>query len=148
MTKQEFLDKLARRLRQEMSQKQVMEQVQYYDRYLEERMSQGMSETEAVEELGDPLLIAKTIMDASESAKSHWYKEKYSGEMQETKQSGSENDRGGIRKKISVFLWLLLGILVLGVIFKGVFLVMRLVIPVLFPVIMILMILRSMNKRK
>ena len=65
MNKKEFLDALGKRLSQQLSQEKVAEHIQYYDRYLTEKMMQGMTEEEAVAQLGNPLLIARTIMDTA-----------------------------------------------------------------------------------
>ena len=63
MRKEEFLEKLRARLSQTMSVQEVTAQVYYYENYIQEQMRNGRSEEEVLAELGDPLLIAKTLMD-------------------------------------------------------------------------------------
>lgn len=61
MRKEEFLEKLRARLSQTMSVQEVTAQVHYYENYIQEQMRNGRSEEEVLAELGDPLLIAKTL---------------------------------------------------------------------------------------
>lgn len=67
MRKEEFLEKLRARLSQTMSQQEVAAQIRYYENYIQEQMQNGRSEEEVLAELGDPLLIAKTLMDVQET---------------------------------------------------------------------------------
>ena len=67
MRKEEFLEKLRARLSQTMSVQEVTAQVHYYENYIQEQMRNGRSEEEVLAELGDPLLIAKTLMDVQET---------------------------------------------------------------------------------
>ena len=67
MRKEEFLEKLRARLSQTMSQQEVTAQIRYYENYIQEQMQNGRSEEEVLTELGDPLLIAKTLMDVRET---------------------------------------------------------------------------------
>lgn len=64
MTKQEFLSTLSGRLYEELSTAEVLGQVSYYEGYIDGEVAKGRSEEEVTAELGDPLLIAKTIMEA------------------------------------------------------------------------------------
>lgn len=66
MNKTEFLHALGGRLAQTLPREKVEEHVRYYDSYIMERINQGIREEEVIAQLGDPLLIAKTIMDTSE----------------------------------------------------------------------------------
>ena len=61
MRKEEFLEKLRARLSQTMSQQEVTAQIRYYENYIQEQIQNGRSEEEVLTELGDPLLIAKTL---------------------------------------------------------------------------------------
>lgn len=67
MNKKEFLETLGRRLAQVYTREKVMEHIQYYDTYITEKVAQGAREEEVIAQLGDPLLIARTIMDAGEA---------------------------------------------------------------------------------
>jgi len=61
MTKQEFLQILRGRIAGRMNPAEVNDQISYYDSYIDQLIDSGKTEEEVVEELGDPLLIAKTL---------------------------------------------------------------------------------------
>ena len=64
MTKQEFTDALRSRLSEELDAAEVNSQVRYYEGYLDGEIARGKTEEEAVGVLGDPFLIAKTIIES------------------------------------------------------------------------------------
>lgn len=68
MNKAEFLYALQGRLAETLPREKVEEHIRYYDSYIMEGISKGMTEEETVSRLGDPLLIAKTIMDTSDES--------------------------------------------------------------------------------
>lgn len=65
MEKREFLEKLARALAGQVPQTVIEENLSYYDRYLSEEAAKGKTMHQVLEELGDPRLIAKSIIDAN-----------------------------------------------------------------------------------
>lgn len=64
MTKQEFLESLERHLRGQIPEAQVLENIEYYRNYIEREINAGRSEGEILDSLGDPWLIAKTLIDS------------------------------------------------------------------------------------
>lgn len=66
MTKQEFLDTLRRSLARELSEPEVADNINYYWNYIEEQIASGKSEEQVLRELGDPRLIAKTILQVDQ----------------------------------------------------------------------------------
>lgn len=89
MTRQEFLHELRIALQGEVSQRAVDEHIRYYENYIIEETRKGKSEEEVIAQLGNPRLIAKTLIDTTEqfgyTRGEKYYSESYS---QETK--GSE----------------------------------------------------------
>ena len=63
MDKKEFLDILRSQLSGQMSEQQIAAHIQYYSSYIEARTAAGNSESEVLRELGDPRLIARTLLD-------------------------------------------------------------------------------------
>lgn len=61
MNKNEFLKKLKKQLENELSSQQIDDQIRYYDNYISSEIKNGRSESDVLDELGDPFLIAKTI---------------------------------------------------------------------------------------
>ena len=65
MNKNEFLKRLKTQLENDLSSQQIDEQIRYYDNYISTEIKNGRSESDILEELGDPILIAKTIKQVS-----------------------------------------------------------------------------------
>ncbi len=86
MTKNEFLEKLRAALGNDLSGAVIQDNVKYYKSYIEEEVSRGRSEEEVLEELGDPWVLAQTVID-SVAARS------YAGEGQ-AEGYGYEPDKG------------------------------------------------------
>ena len=74
MTKSEFLDILRSSLNGELPIDKVNENINYYDQYITLNISKGKSDDEIFNELGEPRLIAKTIIDTYKISKSYQYK--------------------------------------------------------------------------
>ena len=68
MTKQEFLESLSRHLQGQIPEAQVLENVDYYRSYIEREIAAGKSEGEVMDSLGDPWLIAKTLIDTQKQS--------------------------------------------------------------------------------
>lgn len=68
MDKQEFLDRLQQALLGEVPQRVIQENLSYYHGYIQDEVGKGRAERQVLEELGDPRLIARTIIDSENSA--------------------------------------------------------------------------------
>ena len=66
MTKREFLEQLQKMLARELDTAEVSDNVQYYSDYIDHAVSGGKSEEQVLAELGDPRMIARTILDVEE----------------------------------------------------------------------------------
>lgn len=78
MTKQEFLEMLRKTLNRELDAGEVEENIRYYDEYIRSELAKGRTEEEIIRQLGDPRLIAKTILQVDEqkgiaAAKGQYY---------------------------------------------------------------------------
>lgn len=67
MTRQEFLDALQRALNRELNAAEVEENIRYYDNYIREQVAKGQEEEQVTAQLGDPKLIARTILQVDEN---------------------------------------------------------------------------------
>lgn len=65
MNKEAFIDTLRRALYGKVSDYELTDHVRYYEDYIRQEMNRGKSEQEVLEELGDPRLIARTILETS-----------------------------------------------------------------------------------
>ena len=68
MTKMEFLDKLKMALTGKVSASLVEENMTYYNEYIDSQIRIGKSEREVMDMLGDPRLIARTIVQTNGTA--------------------------------------------------------------------------------
>ena len=97
MNKKEFLDILYEQLSGQMPEGNVAAHVQYYRNYIEDAVTQGRTETEVLNELGDPRLIARTLLDTDSTASGNpqttgSYSEPY------TDNSYNDDSRSGSKK--------------------------------------------------
>ena len=76
MNKQEFLKILRDTLQSQLSSRETENHVEYYRTYIEEQMREGKTEIEILDVLGDPRLIARTILETS-SAGNAYQKQEY-----------------------------------------------------------------------
>ena len=67
MTKNEFLEGLRKALGNDLDRETVQENVVYYDGYISVQVNLGRTEEEVTADLGDPWVIAQTIIDAEEA---------------------------------------------------------------------------------
>lgn len=90
MTKQEFLDRLRRSLHGKVSPGQVAENLQFYEDYINTEVRKGASEAEVLAGLGDPRLLARTIVEARGGQTAE-----YAGGDRYGNQGGSSGGRSG-----------------------------------------------------
>lgn len=67
MTRNEFLDGLKESLQGEVAEQVILDQLQYYRSYIDGQVVSGRPESEVLDELGSPRLIARTIIDSEEA---------------------------------------------------------------------------------
>ncbi len=67
MKKREFLQKLREYLSYELPESIVRTKVQFYSDYIDSEAAEGKSVEDVTEDLGDPQLIARSIIDAEKS---------------------------------------------------------------------------------
>ena len=68
MDRREFIDKLQRALAGGLGSSLVAENVRYYEEYIDSEVRRGKSEVEVLSALGDPRLLAKSIIEANKRA--------------------------------------------------------------------------------
>ena len=135
MTKQDFLDRLRMALSGRVSPSLVEENVVYYEDYINTQIRLGKSEAMVMDSLGDPRLIAKTIITTNDTAT-----DQTSYEYQEI---SAETDLHAKAKrwlsKIHVPGWvwgIMIGALFIGAV-SVVFSVISFLLPILLPIIIV-----------
>lgn len=92
MGKYDFINILKETLEDEVSENTIKENINYYNNYIDNEVIKGKSETEVLEQLGDPRLIAKTIIETSSiknNGGTYTYSNAYeTSESEENKQKG------------------------------------------------------------
>lgn len=111
MTKQQFLDELRDALTGEVAVNVMMDSYNYYSHYIDEEMRSGKSEEQVLEELGKPMLIARSIIAAHEGERNVDYEYTEDGRTKTVKnnpfgrkENGSYNagrDAGNTGEKVA-----------------------------------------------
>ena len=88
MNREEFITKLQHALAGGMSAGQVAEHVRYYREYIDSEIRRGKTEAEVLAQLGDPRLLARSIVDAGKRAGTAYgsdyeYDEEVAGEVRD-----------------------------------------------------------------
>lgn len=68
MSKEEFLRGLEEALAGEVPEAVIRENRNYYNSYISQEMSRGRTVDEIVDEIGEPRIVARTIIDSCEAA--------------------------------------------------------------------------------
>lgn len=143
MTKYEFITKLQEALENDLDAAAVRENVNYYNSYIDDEVRKGRSESEVLDELGDPWVIAQSVIDMSGQ-------KNVTGDYNGYRDTGSRSERQTSDYKVHTYsfdswwqkLLLILGIigivvLVVAVIGGIISLVMPIVIPVLVVILLV-----------
>lgn len=144
MDRREFLEGLRSYLEPEVSAEIVRDNINYYERYITEEVIKGRREEAVVEELGDPWVIAKTIIDMQENAGTH--EEVYESTFEENR------DYGRVRTVKFDSFWkkLLLILVVIGIIFLVISIItgiIGLLAPIAIPVLLVVTIYNFFKRR-
>ena len=113
MSKTEFLDILYNQLSGQMPEGSVAAHVQYYRNYIEDEQQKGRTETDILNDLGDPRLIARTLLDTEVGAGNPQNRSTYSAIYNEADSDYNEYDssdsaRGHVKKhsfKLDLSTW-------------------------------------------
>lgn len=144
MTKQKFLNGLKEALVGEVSPAEVNNQLLYYERYIDDEIKKGRTEQQILEELGEPRLIAKTIVDAKENIyrgrEAYYYQEGETSQPEEQRIVWNEK----INRVLRIILILLLVLFGIAVIFS----VIRILLPIVVPAILILVVLSFIQRKR
>ncbi|MEY8389748.1 DUF1700 domain-containing protein [Lachnospiraceae bacterium 45-W7] len=158
MTRQDFLRELESALQGQLSQAAVNSNIRYYDSYMKEEMRKGKTEQAVLEALGNPRLIAKTLIDTTDEyhrAAGGGYHSKSCAQEDSARgfyNGYSQEDDFDVRRegrKRSSWLWKLFVIATAILIIVVVANVVAFLLPLLVPVVLILLIcsLISGNRR-
>ena len=152
MTKKEFLSGLRTALSFKVGAAVVEENIRYYEEYIATQVRMGRKESEVVEELGDPRLLARSIADASKNVGDEH------GQNQESYYGDAHYDTEDVKKErygknftakiLGLPAWCLklIGIVVAVLLVYVIISFLSFLAPILIPVILVLTIVRWFGK--
>lgn len=147
MNKYEFITSLQRHLTGKVSTEKLQEITAYYNDYIDSQIRKGKTEKEVLAGLGDPRLLAKTIVETEGSGRETGFQTVY-----EEGGDGEQQDGGSFRVRRIAFRIILLLVLfcvlyvVLGIIGLALNIFLRFVLPVLIPVLVIYFVVRLFRR--
>ena len=100
MSKEEFLQELADALAGDVPESVIRDNISYYGSYLSQEMAKGRSVDDIVKEIGEPFIVAKTIIEHCEASgecsgddEYGSYRETYSDSGDRSRSHGYDTDR-------------------------------------------------------
>lgn len=161
MNKQDFINRLRAALNGNVAPNVVAENVNYYSSYIDAEMQKGKSEAEVLGLLGDPRLIARTIIDTNPWNGQGGYKEAggsdsvygaddYTNENYRNQNSGSETDQtyrqaqyvrsaNNLRvSRIPGWLWTIISIVIMVAVISLVLSVLSFLAPVIITIAVVM----------
>ena len=152
MTKRDFLSGLRTALSFKVSASVVEENIRYYEEYIAAQVRMGRKESEVVDELGDPRLLARSIADASRSvgdgngANSDSYYGDAHYDTENAKDEKYGKSFGAKILRLPTWCLKLIGILVAFLVLYIVISFLSFLAPILIPVILVLTVVRWFGK--
>lgn len=141
MTKSEFLNRLKEALASELSATEVNNQLLYYERYIEEELKSGRTEQEILFSLGEPRLIAKTIIETKQTNSQN------TTEYYEAKEEKSNENSSGFQIQMNGIWGIVTIIAIIVLVLALVFSVLKILLPITVPIIVFLLIISWIKKR-
>lgn len=146
MRRKEFLDVLRQQLSGQLQEGKVAAHIRYYEDYIQSQVNKGISEKEVLESLGDPRLIAKTLLETDPGPVPDEVYEQgtpYS-------QTPPQEEKTGWKKYLDLSTWYgkLIVILVVGLILFALITVLTAVLPFFIILGVILYIISQIRKRR
>ena len=126
---------MEQKLTGELDEHTVGKTLRYYSEYIDSEMRKGKTEQEVLEDLGSPLLIARTILDTQGNGTANFSQTRSEGEAKE-EEKGTESHRWNK--------WLFL-LCLLAVLFL-LFTILRVLLPILLPVLLVLFVISLFKK--
>lgn len=150
MSKREFLKQLESKLSEALPSNVVEEHIYYYNDYIDNASREGKKEEEVIAELGDPILIARTILetnprpypekDMTAFDEDHNPFDEDSPESQDIERQVRNQRLGCVVASVVILAVLLILIWFLGA-------MMRMLLPILIPIFVILLMIQLFKRR-
>ncbi|MEG0806245.1 MAG: DUF1700 domain-containing protein [Lachnospiraceae bacterium] len=152
MTRTEFLEELQQALQGEVSPAVITDNLRYYENYIMEEARKGRTEEEVLEELGNPRLLARTIIDTSSNFRAQ---ESYENTYENTQDEGVHVNFNGNnyykkRRSVKIAAWVGVAIILMIVIVLILLVgsVISFLAPVIIPIILVLVVIGVLSGRR
>ena len=154
MTRNEFLSQLREALKDDLSGSAIQENINYYNQYISEEVAKGKSEEEVLGMLGDPWIIARTIIDAADGTdRSTVYESGGSTYSSSESKQNYQKNRSEIHefrmdtwwKKLLLILSVVMVVVLVVTIISG---LVQLLAPILIPILIIMIVIRIIGNRR
>lgn len=156
MGKQEFIDRLRTALNGRVTPSLVVENLNFYEDYINTEIRKGRPEEEVLAQLGDPRLIARTIIETNQDGSDNQAQTPYGDYRQSSgPQYGDRQPNGpfggygqGTQQeerrymRLPGWVWLLAAVLIAVLVIGAVFSVLSFLLPVLLPVLLVLFLIK------
>lgn len=147
MDRVEFTDKLQHALAGGMNSAGVAENVRYYQEYIDVEIRKGRSEKEVLESLGDPRLLAKSIIEANKRAgMNEGTNRNYDEETSDHAYGDQDRSIQAVRMPgwLIILILVVVGLLIIGVAFS----IISVLAPVIIPVLIVLLVVNFIRGRR
>lgn len=147
MTKHQFLDTLRTSLNGKVAQEFLAENMGYYEEYINTEIRMGKSEEEVLNALGDPRLIARTIVETKGGGGTRFEEPSGGGRR---KSRGEDGRAGrmhggslpGLFFRLPLWVWAVIVLVIMVLAFSLIFSVIAAVLPVLLPILLVLLLVK------
>lgn len=141
MDRAEFIDRLQRALSSGVNSSQVAENVRYYQEYIDVEIRKGRSEAEVLEALGDPRLLAKSVIEANKRAGvNEGTNRNYDEERPRDAYGAGQEGRAENIVRMPGWLIILILVVVTLLVFGVIFSVISFLAPIIIPILIIVLI--------
>ncbi len=153
MTRVDFIEQLRQALQGNVNERTVQENVAYYNEYISEEVHKGKSEEEVLQMLGDPWVLAKTIIDAADGTDREVVYESGQDEYYSTSGQKDGYDRQSIHvfgidtwwKKLLLILFVVMVVVLVVAIVSG---IVSFLAPILIPLLIVMIVIRLIGGRR
>lgn len=140
MTKETFLSQLGSALSGNMDSGKVNENLRYYSEYISGEVQGGKTEEEVLQMLGDPWILARTLIDADNGTDRETVYEAGG-----TSYGGKERESGKWWKKLLLVLFVIMIVLLVFAIISG---VIRIFAPFVLPILLVILVIRILKGKR
>ena len=155
MTRSEFLQELRQALENDLSGSIVQENVEFYSKYISEEVQKGKSEEDVLQMLGDPWIIARTVIDAQNGTDKETVYEAggnsftgYESNREQARDSRPPLHTFGFDTWWRKLLLVLAVVMVVVVVFSVISGLISLLAPILVPIVIVMIVVRVLGNRR